>query len=74
MKAYVCNSSTEEAETRGWIQLQSQMGLHSEFEARLNYGWDPVSKNKIIITTIILTITNNTVSQIFVVLLFYNQY
>lgn len=27
MEAYVCNPSTEEAETRGWIQLQSQIGL-----------------------------------------------
>lgn len=74
MEAYVCNPSTEEAETRGWIQLESQIGLRSEFKARFNYGWDPILKNEIIIATIILTTTNNTVSQIFVGLLFYNQY
>lgn len=38
MEAYGCNPSTEEAETRGWIQLQSQIGLRSEFKGSLNYG------------------------------------
>lgn len=42
----VCILSTQEAETKGWLQIRGQRGLHSECKSGLNYIARPCLKKQ----------------------------
>lgn len=46
LEACTCNSSTQEAEAGGLLQVQGQPDLNSKFQVRQNYMTGPFLKNK----------------------------